>query len=136
VKLKQGLQVTPGTKGLAKEKEDLVIFSILLLISRLIPSFQLVELPETKVLAKPREESIKEYITLIKEYSRNATYFVRKIAAQSILPLIKFESYVSEEIPKYFSELLESVSAGGKKLKQNHAHGLMVRINVFVSAYF
>jgi hypothetical protein len=31
--------VTPGTKGLAKEKEDLVIFSILLLISRLIPSF-------------------------------------------------------------------------------------------------
>lgn len=73
--------MTPGTKGLAKEKEDLVIFSILLLISRLIPSFQLVELPETKVLAKPREESIREYITLIKEYSRNATYFVRKIAA-------------------------------------------------------
>ena len=28
------------------------------------------------------------------------------------------------------------MSAGGKKLKQNYAHGLMVRINVFVSAYF
>jgi hypothetical protein len=38
VKLKQGLQ-SKGTKGAEKEKEDLVIFSILLLISRLIPSF-------------------------------------------------------------------------------------------------
>jgi hypothetical protein len=83
VKLREGL--TAGTKGgLDKEKQDLVIFSILLLISRLIPSFQLVELPEqssTRALTKSRDESIREYISLIKEYSKNATYFVRKIAA-------------------------------------------------------
>jgi hypothetical protein len=31
---------------------------------------------------------------------------------------------------------MDSVALGGKKLKQNHAHGVMVRINVFVTAYF
>jgi len=44
VKLKEGLSAThKGKNKQEKEKEDLVIFSILLLISRLIPSFQLVE---------------------------------------------------------------------------------------------
>jgi hypothetical protein len=81
-----------------KEKEDLVNFSILLLISRLIPSFQMVEL-DNITLKKSRDDSIREYIELIKEYSRNATYFVRKISAQALLPLIKFEDYVSQEIP-------------------------------------
>jgi hypothetical protein len=71
---------------------------------------------------------------LIKGYSRNATYFVRKISAQALLPLIKFDEYVTQEIPKYFDELLDSVSQNGIKLRENHAHGLMVRINVFLSA--
>jgi hypothetical protein len=95
-KLREGLRST--TKKEDKEKEDLVTFSILLLISRLIPSFQMVEL-ENSTLKKSRDDSIREYIELIKEYSRNATYFVRKISAQALLPLIKFEDYVSQEIP-------------------------------------
>ncbi len=73
-----------------KEKEDLVIFSILLLISRLIPSFQLVEevtndsTEENKaseISVKGKFEIIDEYVKLIKAYSGNSTYFVRKIAA-------------------------------------------------------
>lgn len=38
-KLREGLDANKGKKKEDKEKEDLVIFSILLLISRLIPSF-------------------------------------------------------------------------------------------------
>ena len=48
-------------------------------------------------------------MALIKVYSGNATYFVRKIAAQAILPLIKFEEYVTVEIPSYFEELIHSL---------------------------
>jgi hypothetical protein len=77
-KLREGLRVIKKDE---KEKEDLVIFSILLLISRLIPSFQLVELETPNELKKSRDASITEYVALIKEYSRNATYFVRKISA-------------------------------------------------------
>lgn len=61
----------------------------MLLISRLIPSFQLVEetsesTEESKaseINAKGKYEIIDEYVKLIKEYSGNSTYFVRKIAA-------------------------------------------------------
>ena len=132
-KLREGLRSI--SKREDKEKEDLVNFSILLLISRLIPSFQMVEF-DTSTLKKSRDDSISEYIELIKEYSRNATYFVRKISAQALLPLIKFEDFVSKEIPKYFQELFSSISPDSKPMKQNHAHGVVVRINVFVSAYF
>jgi len=48
-------------------------------------------------------------VVLIKAYSGNATYFVRKIAAQAILPLIKFEEYVTVEIPSYFEEIIHSL---------------------------
>lgn len=41
--LKRGLEAQKGKKKEDKEKEDLVIFSILLMVSRLIPSFQFVE---------------------------------------------------------------------------------------------
>jgi hypothetical protein len=61
---------------------------------------------------------------------------VRKISAQAILPLIKFEEYVTVELVSQFKEFLASIELGGKKLRQNEAHGLMVRINVFLSAYF
>lgn len=54
---------------------------------------------------------------LIKAYSANATYFVRKISAQAILPLIKFDEYVSQEIPQYFKELLSSIGEGKKPLR-------------------
>ena len=91
---------------------------------------------DTSTLKKSRDDSISEYIELIKEYSRNATYFVRKISAQALLPLIKFEDFASKEIPKYFQELFSSISPDSKPMKQNHAHGVVVRINVFVSAYF
>lgn len=130
-KLRQGLE--PGSRRREdKEKEDLVIFSILLLISRLIPSFQLVELDGGST--HDREARIAEYVTLIKRYSGNATYFVRKISAQAILPLIKFDDYALKELPLCFQEF-EASLGDGKRLRQNEAHGLMVRINVFLSAY-
>ena len=37
-----------------------------------------------------------EYIGLIKAYAKNGTYFVRKISAQALLPIVNFEDYVSE----------------------------------------
>jgi hypothetical protein len=59
-KLKEGLTACKGKIKEDKEKEDLVIFSILLLISRLIPSFQFVEFPTDEAhgdaeAKKPRE---------------------------------------------------------------------------------
>lgn len=54
-KLREGLASKAAGKA-DKEKEDLVIFSILLLISRLIPSFQLVELTSQK----PSEEEVEK----------------------------------------------------------------------------
>ena len=98
-KLEQGLTIYSGkVQKEEKEKEDLVIFSILLLISRLIPSFQLVENSENKTVttdeeskavdttdkqkvSRSRFETIDEYVRLIKAYSGNSTYFVRKISA-------------------------------------------------------
>ena len=80
----------------------MVIFSILLLISRLIPAFQLtdsnnlagadndndaleseelVESNRAYSLEQSREQSIDEFIKLIKGYSKSGTYFVRKISA-------------------------------------------------------
>ena len=104
-RLREGLR---KVKKEEKEKEDLVIFSILLLISRLIPSFQLVELDQSP-LKKSIASTLTDYISLIKDYSRNATYFVRKISAQALLPLIRFDSYVHHEIPAYFQELHDSL---------------------------
>lgn len=148
-----------------KDKQDLVIFSILLLISRLIPSFHMVEATnekdttedateeqqvettqeEQKTAAadnthqrKSREESIKEYTNLISEYCTNGTYFVRKISAQALLPLVKFEQYIPE-VQRCFALLIASLEEGGSKkllLRQNKAHGLMIRINIFTTAYF
>jgi hypothetical protein len=40
---------------------------------------------------RPREESMRDYVNLISEYASNGTYFVRKISAQALLPLVKFE---------------------------------------------
>mmetsp|Transcript_4629 Transcript_4629/g.4345 ORF Transcript_4629/g.4345 Transcript_4629/m.4345 type:complete len:226 (-) Transcript_4629:320-997(-) len=119
-----------------KEKSDLVIFSILLLISRLVPSFEYSEdqkLQEVQGQRKPKELFIKEYIELIGGYSKNATYFVRKISAQALLPLIKLEDYL-EQI-KQDSALLQA-SLTAHKMKQNEAHGVMIRISVFLRAYF
>lgn len=88
----------------------MVIFSILLLISRLIPAFQLTDssnvvaenLEEHKTseeemkLRMSREQSMREYVQLIKAYSQSGTYFVRKISAQSLLPIMRFDEYVPE----------------------------------------
>ncbi len=45
-KLAQSLEVQGTQRKEDKDKQDLVTFSILLLISRLIPSFQLVDSPK------------------------------------------------------------------------------------------
>eukprot|EP00347_Sterkiella_histriomuscorum_P008658 403344256 len=147
-KLRDGLEYSHGgikVKKEEKDKQDLVIFSILLLISRLIPSFQLVgnqdsHLEEEKKASEAvnnssKFEAIQEYVRLIKQYGGNATYFVRKISAQALLPLIKFDSYISE-IQNCFETLQDSLGEGKKKLRQNTAHGLFIRLSVFQQAYF
>jgi hypothetical protein len=92
----------------------MVIFSILLFISRLIPAFHLTdstnlttedESEEKTQLQKSREQSMHEYIDLIKSYAKNGTYFVRKISAQALLPIVSFEDYVSE-IKQCFKSLI------------------------------
>jgi len=93
----------------AKERSDMVIFSILLFISRLIPAFQYTDsnnitqtnkenesTEEEKSLQSSREQSMNEYIDLIRTYSKNGTYFVRKISAQALLPIMRFDQYITE----------------------------------------
>jgi len=72
---------------------------------------------------------MREYVSLIKGYAKSGTYFVRKISAQSLLPTMRFDEYV-KEMHSCFTSLRES------KLRQNEAHGLMIRINIFVHAYY
>lgn len=83
----------------------MVIFSILLFISRLIPAFQYTDssnvsededVQENKSVQKSREQSIHEYVGLIRAYSKSGTYFVRKISAQALLPTMRFDQYVTE----------------------------------------
>ena len=51
---------------------------------------------EIKQLDQTREQSMNEYVNLIKAYSKSGTYFVRKISAQALLPIMRFDQYISE----------------------------------------
>ena len=51
---------------------------------------------EVPNLQKSREQSMHEFVGLIKAYAKSGTYFVRKISAQALLPIMNFEEYVSE----------------------------------------
>lgn len=48
-----------------------------------------------------------------------------------MLPLLKFSQFIPE-IVRTVTELIES----GNGLRQNQAHGLLVRVQVFMEAYF
>lgn len=96
----------------------MVIFSILLLISRLVPAFQLtdstqVNKEETKDDQKEhhqqsREQSMHEFVGLIRAYAKSGTYFVRKISAQALLPIMRFSGYIGE-IQGCFSQLADKI---------------------------
>jgi hypothetical protein len=64
------------------------------------------------------DETIKaklsEFIKSIKAYSGNGTYFVRKISAQALLPLIKFSEYIPE-----VQETLRTLIDKAPTLRQN-----------------
>ena len=89
-----------------KDKQDLAIFSILLLTSRLVP-FSWAHQDEEKLaqgndfraelFQRPEvREQLDTLVQLIKSYSDSGTYFVRKISAQALLPLLQFGSYIPE----------------------------------------
>ena len=118
-----------------RERSDMVIFSILLLISRLVPAFQLTdssrlvseqnpEQEESKLgaeevaghLMKSREQSMHEYIDLIKAYASSGTYFVRKISAQALLPIMRFQEYITE-IKACFAQLRSKIKDPSVKLR-------------------
>ena len=40
------------------------------------------------------------------------------------------------EIKACFAQLLDKIKNDSNKLRQNEAHGLMIRINIFMHAYF
>jgi len=46
--------------------------------------------------AIPFQDEIKGFIDLIKRYSGNGTYFVRKMCAQALLPLLQFSEFVPQ----------------------------------------
>ena len=121
----------------------MAIFSILLLTSRLVP-FSWAHQDEEKLaqgndfraelFQRPEvREQLDTLVQLIKSYSDSGTYFVRKISAQALLPLLQFGSYIPE-VTSCCKALVER--AQQKDLRQNEAHGLMVRIEIFLSAYF
>lgn len=74
-------------------------------------------------------------IALVKKYAKSGTYFVRKISAQSLLSILPYEKWISE-IQETFNFIKQGVDSENKKLKQNEAHGLMVRVNIIMAAYF
>jgi hypothetical protein len=77
-----------------------------------------------------------EFVNLIKAYSKSGTYFVRKISAQALLPIMRFDQYISE-IEYCYETINQKVESGkAHPLRQNEAHGLIIRINIFLHAYF
>lgn len=77
-----------------------------------------------------------EYIDLFKAYAKSGTYFVRKICAQALLPLISFDDYINV-IKECFDQLENKIkNPKESKLRQNEAHGLMVRVDIFLHAYY
>ena len=90
-----------------KDKQDLTIFSILLLTSRLVPfSFFADDRNDdaskqrdhrTPLYMQPEiQERLNTYLELIKSYCGSGTYFVRKISAQAMLPLLRFSEFIPE----------------------------------------
>lgn len=123
-----------------RDKQDLTIFSILLLTSRLVPfSFfrgddEVLPNKDTRrdqYMEGPIQDKLKAFIELIKTYSASSTYFVRKISAQAMLPLLKFVEFIPE-----IKRTLEEIKLAGNTMKQNQAHGLVVRVQIFMEAYF
>ena len=125
-----------------KDKQDLTIFSILLLTSRLVPfSFFADDKNDdasrqrdrrTPFFARPEiQERLNTYLELIKSYSGSGTYFVRKISAQAMLPLLRFSEFIPEIV-----RTLTSLRESGNSVRQNQAHGLLVRVQIFMEAYF
>ena len=82
----------------------MIIFGILLLTSRLMPLELHIENEErddkkfsTQELAKIEvREKLNHLKRLIMSFVKSGTYFVRKISAQALLPLLKFSDYISE----------------------------------------
>lgn len=138
-KLQECSGTNTNTPKSEKDKQDLTIFSILLLTSRLVPfSFFADEESQESQLSDHRRQvfqSIKDklnsFIDLIRAYSASSTYFVRKISAQALLPLLKFSDFIPEIV-----RTLEFLTESGNKVRQNQAHGLLVRVQVFMEAYF
>jgi hypothetical protein len=115
---------------LEKDKQDMVNFSIMLLLSRLVPfSFWSVQESKKATINAEFLSTVATITGLIKTQAGNSTYFVRKIAAQSLLPLLEFNQW----LPEVFA-CLDQVKVN--KLRQNEAHGLLLRFNIFLSAYF
>lgn len=76
---------------LEKDKQDMVNFSIMLLLSRLVPfSFWSVQESKKATIDAEFLSTVATITSLIKTQAGNSTYFVRKIAAQSLLPLLEF----------------------------------------------
>lgn len=125
-----------GLSKSEKDKQDMTIFSILLLLSRLVPFAFTSDTPDYEkhqvLLADPAiAEKLTSLRDLIKTFSANGTYFVRKISAMALLPLMNFEHFIVE-----ITTTLSNLSENGKTMRQNQAHGLMVRLNIFIEAYF
>ena len=93
-----------GLSKSEKDKQDMIIFGILLLTSRLMPLELHIENEErddkkfsTQELAKDEvREKLNHLKKLIMSFVKSGTYFVRKISAQALLPLLKFSDYISE----------------------------------------
>ena len=125
-----GQKLETSTSKVDKEKQDMTKFSIMLLLSRLVPySFCGVQESKKDLINTDFRSHISHICDLIRQQSGNSTYFVRKISAQALLPLLEFKDWLPE-VSSCLQQLKE------KSLKQNEAHGLMLRVNIFLQAYF
>ena len=77
------------------------------------------------------QERLNSFLNLIKSYSGSGTYFVRKISAHAMLPLLKFSEFIPEVV-RTLKNLIDSENS----VRQNQAHGELVRVQIFIQAYF
>lgn len=88
------------------------------------------ETEEEKILkCQPIMGQITEFVELVKKYAANGTYFVRKISAQAMLTLLPFPEFIPQVVDCF--QRLKT-----EPLRQNEAHGLVLRASIFLEAYF
>jgi hypothetical protein len=88
---------------------EFVVYPILLLLSRMSPVFNKMDLQEEEEEQANHsygELNIREFVVVIKECAGFRNYYVRKVAASALLPFIHFDHIAyMKQLQAYVEEL-------------------------------